>query len=84
MRQIGITEDERRAANVTFHSLRHFANSLYINAGLPLLRVQALIGHQSAEMSKRYYHELDDGADIRAIQDSLFMAVSESEDQTTH
>jgi len=32
MREIGISEEERKARNITFHSWRHFLNSLLINA----------------------------------------------------
>ncbi len=72
MKNIGISEKARQERNISLHSLRHFANSLFVNAGLPLLRVQAIIGHQSAEMSKRYYHNMENGDDIRQIQESLF------------
>mgnify|MGYP001195955592 CR=1 FL=1 len=55
---IGINADSRKERNITFHSWRHFANSLLVNAGIPLLTVQALIGHASTDMT-RHYHHLD-------------------------
>ncbi|MBP7583993.1 MAG: site-specific integrase [Spirochaetes bacterium] len=73
LREIGIGETVRRERNLSFHSLRHFANSLFISSGIPLLKVQAMIGHKSIDMSKRYYHiGVDDMADIRNVQESLF------------
>jgi integrase len=73
LREIGIDEPARIARNITFHSLRHFTNSLFISSGVPLLKVQAMIGHKSIDMSKRYYHiGMDDMDDIRTVQESLF------------
>lgn len=72
MNQIGIRKEQQKERNLVFHGLRHFANSLFINSGLPLLRVQEMIGHRSDEMSRRYLHEITDNDDIRAIQDGLF------------
>jgi integrase len=71
MRLIGITEEQRRARNITFHSWRHFLNSLLINANVPLPKIQSMTGHGTIKMSQHYYH-LDDMADVRAIQESIF------------
>ena len=35
LKQIGIDETERTERNITFHSWRHFLNSLLINAKIP-------------------------------------------------
>jgi len=71
MRSIGITEEQRRARNITFHSWRHWFNSLLINARVPLQKIQSLTGHLTADMSQHYYH-LDDMADVRQVQESIF------------
>ncbi|OHD68842.1 MAG: hypothetical protein A2W19_17365 [Spirochaetes bacterium RBG_16_49_21] len=71
LKSIGISEQERRARNITFHSWRHWFNSLLINAKVPLQKIQSLTGHLTAEMTQHYYH-LDDMADVRRIQESIF------------
>jgi integrase len=70
LERIGIDEDERKARNITFHSHRHFLNSLLINAKVPLQKVQNIVGHGSVEMSNHYYR-IDDMADVLMITDSL-------------
>ncbi len=72
MNEIGISEEERARRNITFHSHRHFVNSILVNARVPLQRVQALTGHLTDEMTQRYYHVEDDLSDIRAIQERIF------------
>lgn len=71
MRSIGISEQERRARNLTFHSWRHFINSLMVNARIPLQKIQSVTGHLTVEMTERYYH-IDDMSDVRQVQESLF------------
>jgi integrase len=72
MRKIGISEQERRERNITFHSWRHWFNSLLINAKVPLQKIQAMTGHLTNEMTQHYYH-IDDMSDVvQTIQDTLF------------
>ncbi len=71
--KIGISEAERKARNITFHSHRHFVNSILINARVPLQRVQMITGHLTNEMTQRYYHAEDNLCDILAIQEELFI-----------
>jgi integrase len=71
---IGVDEATRRKRNIVFHSWRHFANSLYINSKIPLLKVQSMIGHSTLEMTERYYHlHHEDMDDIRQVQDSFLL-----------
>ncbi|OHD70616.1 MAG: hypothetical protein A2W19_03530 [Spirochaetes bacterium RBG_16_49_21] len=72
LQKIGISEQDRQERNITFHSWRHWFNSLLINAKIPLQKIQSLTGHLTAEMTQHYYHadELSDVAQV--IQDSLF------------
>lgn len=44
----------REAEALSFHSLRHSAVTLLKEAGIPAAVVQALIGHESAQMSELY------------------------------
>ena len=72
MRQIGITYQQRRDRNITFHSWRHWFNSLLINAKVPLQKIQAMTGHLTNEMTQHYYH-FDDMSDVmQTVQDTLF------------
>ncbi len=41
---------------LTFHDLRHEATSRFCEKGLPMMTVQAITGHKSAQMLKRYTH----------------------------
>ncbi|GAB6091398.1 tyrosine-type recombinase/integrase [Spirochaeta dissipatitropha] len=70
LQKIGIPEDVRKERSITFHSARHFFNSQLVNANIPMLKVQALTGHQSDQMTEAYYH-LDDLQDVAAIADGL-------------
>ncbi len=69
--RIGIDDAERRRRNITFHSWRHWLNSLLINAKIPLQKIQSITGHLTPEMSQHYY-QLDDMADVLLIQQSIF------------
>lgn len=73
LRAIGISEAERVRRGLNFHSLRHFVNSLFVNRGIPILTIQAMIGHNSVAMTENYHHTRpEDFSEIRRIQDSLF------------
>ena len=52
------TKAVKRAGIVglTFHDLRHEATSRLCEKGLPILTVQAITGHKSTQMLKRYTH----------------------------
>ena len=43
-------------AGLTFHDLRHEATSRLCEKGLPIMTVQAITGHKSTQMMKRYTH----------------------------
>lgn len=56
---IGISEEEQKRRNITFHSLRHgFATALR-DAGLPNETRKALLGHKSDAMLAHYTKETD-------------------------
>jgi integrase len=52
------TKAVKRAGIVglTFHDLRHEATSRFCEKGLPMMTVQAITGHKSTQMLKRYTH----------------------------
>ena len=41
---------------LTFHDLRHEATSRLVEKGIPIMTVQAITGHKSTQMMKRYTH----------------------------
>lgn len=49
-------EGRRAIPEATFHSLRHSFVSFAANAGVPLVVVQAIVGHTSSAMTRHYYH----------------------------
>ena len=55
---------------LTFHDLRHEATSRLCERGLPIMTVQAITGHKSTQMLKRYTHISSQAlvAAIRGIQ----------------
>ena len=68
---IGIPEQERRLRNVTFHSWRHFFNTM-MRTRVPDELLQSVTGHRSAEMTDHYTHfQLDDLKPVRELQEAL-------------
>jgi site-specific recombinase XerD len=57
---------DRTDRNIVFHSLRHYTNSYLLNNGINILKVQAVIGHQSNAMTAEYYHA-DNFVDVLAL-----------------
>lgn len=84
MRKIGITDDERRKRNITFHSWRHFFNSLLINAKVPLQKIQAMTGHSTTRMSQLYYHIDDMGDVVQAVENTIFSALPDKTGNNKH
>lgn len=70
---IGIDNSQRKERNLTFHSFRHYVNTRLVEAGIPLLRIQALIGHNSKAMTSNYYHTGNEYADILQAQESILL-----------
>jgi len=64
--RIGISDESRRARSLTFHSWRHFFNSLLINKRIPIVKVKALTGHTTDAMAEHYFHP-DEYKDVLAI-----------------
>lgn len=75
MKKIGISYEQRQERYITFHSWRHWFNSLLVNAKIPLQKVQSLTGHLTAEMTQHYYHSDDMGDVVGVVQDSLYSAL---------
>jgi integrase len=69
--KMGIPPNERRLRNLSFHSWRHFYNSL-LRGRVPDAKLQRLTGHRTQAMTERYSHfSVDDFRDVLAIQEEL-------------
>jgi integrase len=69
LKKIGITEKERRARNIKFHSLRHGFNST-LRGAVPDGTLRLATGHKTAQMTDHYDHLTDTRlSDIRAAQE---------------
>lgn len=65
LKAIGISEEERKARNLTFHMWRHYFNSRLRSAGVPDSKIQLLTGHRTMEMVQHYTHfNVEDFSDI--------------------
>lgn len=70
--QIGIDDEMRRQRNLNFHAFRHFYNSLLIDAGIPMQKVQALTGHLTEEMTNETYYHVTDMKDVTNVINTTF------------
>ena len=73
LKSIGINEKDRQERNITFHSWRHFFNSLLRSKGVTDSKLQRLTGHKTLEMTDHYTHfDLSDYGDVLEIQEGTF------------
>jgi len=72
MELIGITQDERKERNVTFHSWRHKLNSLLRAQGVPDSKIRLLTGHRGSAMTDWYTnYTAEDFTDVVKTQTAL-------------
>jgi integrase len=70
--KLGIARPEQKKRGLSFHSWRHFFNTSLLLADVADVKVQAMTGHKSLEMTRRYTHlKHDDLNEITAIQEKL-------------
>lgn len=70
--KIGITSENRRERNITFHSWRHFYNSM-MRGKVHDSKLRRLTGHRTVEMTEHYTHfQLEDFVDVMEIQEQYF------------
>ena len=70
--RIGITEEERPARVVLFHSYRHAFNT-YTRGKVPDEQLRRVMGHRSLSMSDNYDHPgAEHLADVKAAQERMF------------
>lgn len=61
-----------KARNLSFHSLRHFVNTMLVRANIQPEKIRAVIGHESEEMTEHYLHlSISDYDQIRGIQQDI-------------
>ncbi|MBN2323145.1 MAG: tyrosine-type recombinase/integrase [Spirochaetes bacterium] len=73
LKNIDISEEERRQRNLTFHSWRHFFNSVMRARQIPAPILQRVTGHTTTQMLERYTHfDLADFVEIAKIQEQMF------------
>ena len=69
---IGIISEEREERNITFHSWRHFYNTL-MRGKVHDAKLRRLTGHKTLEMTEHYTHfNLEDFQDVVKIQEEYF------------
>ena len=56
LKELGRTEDAKRLAGATFHTLRHTFASWCIQKGKKMEKVQQYLGHTGDHMTRRYVH----------------------------
>jgi integrase len=72
--KIGISDDERRRRNITFHGWRHFFNTTLRLANIADSKVQSVTGHQTQSMTEKYTHyKTAELSEIRRVQEDLFV-----------
>lgn len=71
------TVEKRKESKLTFHSLRHFANTYFITNGIPEIKVKSMLGHSSGKgsMTERYANFLpSDFNDVAELQKNLLLS----------
>ncbi len=68
LEKLGVTEEERKERNITFHSWRHFFNTFLRKQGIQDSKVQMVTGHSSVEMTEHYTHF--DMSDLKEIENA--------------
>ncbi len=70
-RRIGISEEERKARNINFHSWRHYFNS-FMRGKVDDSLIQLVTGHKTKVMTDHYTHQQEEHLqEIRKIQEKM-------------
>ncbi len=74
LKEIGVSEDERKERHIVFHSLRHFFNTYLRNSGIPDNLIRDYLGHTTMVMTENYTHRLlEDFKGIADLQNKLLI-----------
>ena len=74
LERAGISEDERKERNISFHSHRHFFTTV-MRKKVPDIKLQMITGHKSIEMLTHYDHptfDISEYTDVINAQRELF------------
>ncbi|MBI9103739.1 MAG: tyrosine-type recombinase/integrase [Spirochaetales bacterium] len=72
MREIGITDEERKERRITFHSWRHYLNTTLRSNNITDAKLRAMVGHANSQMTDHYTHfNPDDYKDIQKVQNKI-------------
>ena len=70
--RIGINADERKKRKLTFHSWRHFLNTLLLTSNVVISKVQKVTGHKTFQMTEHYTHfDTKQFSEVRNVQAEL-------------
>ncbi|MBF9014696.1 MULTISPECIES: tyrosine-type recombinase/integrase [unclassified Oceanispirochaeta] len=73
LHNIGISENEQKKMNYSFHSWRHYFNTLMRSHDISDSKLQSLTGHSSMAMTDHYTHfNHSDFQDVGAVQAQIF------------
>jgi integrase len=73
LEKIGITEQERRERGLTFHSWRHFFNTICLIENIAYSKVQSVTGHKTRKMTENYTHfRIEDFSEISNVQSKIY------------
>ena len=74
LERLGISEEERKRRNISFHSHRHFFTTT-MRKRIPDVKLQLITGHKSLEMLNLYDHptfDISEFEDVLTAQRELF------------
>jgi integrase len=72
LERIGIGQEEKRKRNLSFHSWRHFLNTLLRMSNVADSKVQKITGHRTMKMTEHYTHfDTRQFTEIRDVQAGL-------------
>lgn len=72
LEKMGVSDEERKKRNITFHSMRHTFNSI-MRGKIHDSKLTRITGHRTDRMLEYYTHfSIDDFKDVLNIQDQLF------------
>ena len=81
LKKIGISYDDKLKRGLSFHSWRHFLNTLLLTSNVGLSKVQKVTGHKSLKMTDHYTHfDTKQFTEVVAVQNN-FLALNAPENQ---
>ena len=79
LESIGISAEERQARSISFHSSRHFYNTLLVNSNVPQLVIQDVMGHKSSSMTRNYLKDVELSPVVKVMEVLALKCLGEKE-----